>query len=275
MVKDPSHIPNTSGLLKKKKSRSDLKSATVSMTKPMFALPWEPTSLSAEVMQQIRPSHSSQLDNLGSAFYYQHAKWISRSLMQIIARFRDALLLQNFIQENRTSQTKNLLYQLYLFMSEIEHDLLSYPTDITAATGHMLSHAETLSPKEAMTRMGCICLLNSIIIVTHPAAGMGRSLTRFIKKDIQYTFTSLRTTSFHPPAADLDLLAWVLFIGAQGSLEQVDHAWFMDRLAYISKLRNWEEWEDVVEALQQYIYIPRIHEKAWRCTWRKAVGYSV
>lgn len=199
--------------------------------------------------------------------------------MDIIERLRDALLFQTFIQEQNKTQpetdgTAGQLYQLYLFMSEIEHDLLSYPSNAAAATsGHTNSPAESLNPKEAMTRMGCICLLNSIIIVTHPAAGMGRSLTRFMKKAI-CTFASLYA-SFHLPPADLDLLSWVLFIGAQGSLEQVDHAWFIGHIGHIIKLRKWEEWEEVVDVLRQYIYIPRIHEAAWKGTWEKACANSV
>ncbi|CRG92748.1 hypothetical protein PISL3812_09815 [Talaromyces islandicus] len=256
---------------------SDLKSATGSMTKPMFLLPWKPTSLSAKMMQQIRPSPSSQLIYLCLSFYCQHVQSLSKSLMDIIGRLRDALLFQNFIQEQNKTQpdkdgTASQLHQLYLFMSEIEHDLLSYPPN-AAATGHTHSHAETLNPKEAMTRMGCICLLNSIIIVTHPAAGMGRTLTRFMKKEI-CVFASLYT-SFYLPQADLDLLSWVLFIGAQGSLEQVDHAWFIGHLRQVIKLRQWKEWADVVDVLQQYIYIPRLHEEAWRCTWKKANAHSV
>jgi hypothetical protein len=198
--------------------------------------------------------------------------------MDIIERLRDALLFQTYIQvQNKTQSerdgTAGQLYQLYLFMSEIEHDLLSYPSDTVAATEHTNSHAESLNPKEAMIRMGCICLLNSIIIVTHPAAGMGQLLTRFMKKAI-CTFASLYA-SFHLPTADLDLLSWVLFIGAQGSLEQLDHAWFIGHLGRISKLRNWKQWEDVVDVLQQYIYIPRVHGAAWRCTWERACANSV
>jgi hypothetical protein len=67
------------------------------------------------------------------------------------------------------------------------------------------------------------------------------------------------------------LLAWVLFIGAQGSAGQVEHSWFIDRLARLAMLRGWQKWEQVADVLADYFYLPDFHGATWESAWEEAV----
>ncbi|KAH8690963.1 hypothetical protein BGW36DRAFT_411701 [Talaromyces proteolyticus] len=251
---------------------SDHKIATGLMSKPIFTLPWEPAPLTAELRQQICPSPSSHLTLLGSAFWNEHSSEFSQSLIHSVKKLRDTLYYQNLIMEQEREEKRDnqtYLFQLYKLIIEAEHDLLSYPFQISGNSCET-SHTANLNSKEAMARMGCICVFNSIVIVTPPAAGMGRSLTNFMKKSIctftdQYPFLQ-----FTIP--DLNLLAWVLFIGAQGSLNQPEYTWFVSGLADVVKLRIWGNWADVVSELQRYIFMPRVQDVIWRSIWEDAIS---
>jgi hypothetical protein len=150
---------------------------------------------------------------------------------------------------------------------ETEHRLLSYIYN----DGHQGSPFGTqldISPIEAVTRVACICFLNQFLIVSPPSSGLGRALTKHLKASMSSCSLSLGPKS---AKAIYGLLAWVLFIGAQGSAGQVEHSWFIDRLARLAMLRGWQKWEQVADVLADYFYLPDFHGATWESAWEEAV----
>ncbi|KKA22058.1 hypothetical protein T310_3948 [Rasamsonia emersonii CBS 393.64] len=247
---------------------SDLKTATGLMTKPVFPLPWEPEPLAPEVRQRICPPPSSKLNNLGISLLGNPN--FSLPLVRALYGMRDAVLLQHL-----GNQSPNGLdisdYQLLLKMtSEVEHELLSYP--YRPSTGsNPGSGGSNVHVTEPLARVAAICSLNSVIIVSPSSTGLGRALTKHLKQAISSFISTSGLTQM--PSPDLDLLAWALFIAAQGSLGQIEQPWFVDRLADVIALRGWKDWEEVAEIMTRYFYLPYLHDPVWRPIWNEAMAH--
>lgn len=236
------------------------------MTKPLFRLPWDPRPVPSSVQQRIRPPASSVLTRLGAAFFANNL--LSLPLRRILHAMRDIVLYSQAYRENPTSVHPEDHELFRVVNCETEHQLLSY---IYTELGHQGSPFGTrldISPIEAVTRVACICFLNQFLIVSPPSSGLGRALTRHLKAAMSSCSLSLGPKT---PKVIYGLLAWVLFIGAQGSEGQGDHSWFIGRLARLAMIRGWKNWEDVEDILADYFYLPDFHGATWKSAWEEAV----
>jgi hypothetical protein len=237
------------------------------MTKPVFALPWEPKRLASEIQQRIRPPPSSTLGNLGVALLGNPN--LSAPLVNALHGLRDAMLLQNLGHQDPNGLTCQD-HQLFLKLgSEVEHELLSYP--YRSSTGSQMgSGRSNVHATESLTRVAAISYLNLSIIVSPPSTGLGRSLTKHMKQAIS-SFTASGVAQMPPPY--LDLLAWALFIAAHGSMGQIEWPWFVSRMADVITARGWKQWEEVAEIMTRHFYISYLHGAGWRVVWDEAMTH--
>ncbi|EAW20444.1 uncharacterized protein NFIA_028750 [Aspergillus fischeri NRRL 181] len=244
---------------------SDVKAASGLMTKPLFPLPWDPRPVPSSVQQRIRPPAASVLARLGAAFFANNI--LSLPLLKILDVMRDIVLYSQAYRERPASLYPEDHELFRVVNCETEHRLLSH----IYTDGHQGSPSGTqldISPIEAVTRVACICFLNQFLIVSPPSSGLGRALTKHLKASMSSCSLSLGPKS---AKAINGLLAWVLFIGAQGSAGQVEHSWFIDWLARLAMLRGWQKWEQVADVLADYFYLPDFHGAIWESAWEEAV----
>lgn len=223
------------------------------MARPLFDIPWPIEGLSLETSQRIEPPPSSVLFDMADAF--QDASRFSLRLRWCAQRLREAVLLRH--AEVSEPYDPPLIYKL---MHEIEHELLSYPSEAR------------LSPLEAVARVACICYSGQSFVVVLPTSGFGRALTKHIKRAISEVPWELSTSLL--ATSDLDLLAWVLFVAAYGSREQPEYPWFISRLADIIAIQGWTQWEEhCVPVIRRYFYTPQTHSYAWKKIWDDAISH--
>jgi hypothetical protein len=145
---------------------------------------------------------------------------------------------------------------------ETEHQLLSYIN----AEDH---RSERIHPIEAVTSVTSICFLNYFLIVSPPSSGLGRALTKHLVRVVNnFRLTLL----LELPRENFGLFAWALFIGAQGSLGQPERPWFVERLARVAMLCEWQTWEQVSRILTDYFFIAAAQAPRWRAIWDEAMA---
>lgn len=187
---------------------------------------------------------------------FQDASRFSLRLRWCAQRLREAVLLRH--AEVSEPYDPPLIYKL---MHEIEHELLSYPSEAR------------IPPLEAVARVACLCYSGQSFVVVLPSSGFGRALTKHIKRAISEVPLELSTSL---ATADLDLLAWALLVAAYGSREQQEYPWFISRLADIIAIQGWTQWEEhCVPVIRRYFYTPQNHSYAWKKIWDDAISHVV
>ena len=230
------------------------------MTKPVFDLTWDAQPIPPDIQVRIRPPALSPLHRLGSAFFSNGL--LSPALLQILHVIRDMVFFSITQQTNPTVIQDNDQDFFRVLNCEAEHQLLSY-----IYTDGVLNPKVNLHPMEAVVRVASICFLNHLLIVSPSSSGLGRALTKHLK-------TAATNCSFSfllgLPKENLQLYAWVLFIGAQGSLGHLERPWFVERLARVSMICGWQSWEHVSMMMANYFLID-FDSLNWRSIWDEAM----
>ncbi|KAJ5403940.1 hypothetical protein N7509_003811 [Penicillium cosmopolitanum] len=126
---------------------------------------------------------------------------------------------------------------------------------------------------EAVARVAVICFLNNFLIVSPPSSGLGRALTKHLVKAVGNCKIS---SLLHLPKESLNLFAWALFIGARGSIGHRERIWFVERLARVAMICEWQSWEQVSRIIADYFFVPGTQDDDWRCVWEEAMsGYVI
>lgn len=151
---------------------------------------------------------------------------------------------------------------------EAEHQLLSYI--YCEDQGVMRSSRPDLNihPVEEVARVASICFLNHFLIVSPPSSGLGRALTKHLVKavgDCPMNFL------LGLPKENFGLLAWALFVGAQGSQDQPERPWFVARLARVAATCEWQTWDQVSNVLSDYFFLSTMQGIVWRSIWDEAM----
>jgi hypothetical protein len=230
------------------------------MTKPVFPL-WPLEPVSPELKARIRPPPASPLNLLGLGF--DETSFLSEALLMTLDRFRDSLLLMHISNQNPLGLGPNDSKTLWRLSNEVEHELLSYPY---RTVGGLNMH-----PIESVARTAAEFSMNQIVLYTHPSSGLGRALTRHLKKAME---TCMAGGISALPESCHDLLAWALFIGAQGCLKQAEYPWYVSRLADVLSARGWTSWEEVQNVMRRYIYVSYMQETCWRTIWQQADAHA-
>ncbi|KAJ5806974.1 hypothetical protein N7474_010566, partial [Penicillium riverlandense] len=251
---------------------TDVKSASGLMTKPVFPLTWDAQPVPQEIQQRVRPPASSPLNRLGSGFFSNTL--LSAPLLRILHVVRDVIFFSVACRSAPAAVHGDQDF-FRVLNYETEHQLLSYVyTDGQSPDESSLNPELELHPIEAVTRVASICFLNLYLIHSPSQSGLGRALTKHLKAAVNNCKLPL---VLRLPKENFGLFAWALFIGAQGSLAQVERPWFVDLLARTAMICGWKTWEQASEVLADYFFIPSRAGPAsqgpdWKSIWDEAMA---
>lgn len=242
------------------------------MTKPVFPLTWDAQPIPQEIQQRVRPPASSPLSRLGSGFFSNTL--LSAPLLRILDVVRDVIFFNAACRS--TPAAVHVDHDFFRVLNcETEHQLLSYVYTEDQSPDDLSRNSELeLHPIEAVTRVASICFLNHFLIYSPSQSGLGRALTKHLKAAVSNCKLPL---VLRLPKENLGLFAWALFIGAQGSLAQVERPWFVDLLARIAMICEWQTWEQVSEVLADFFFVPSLDGPSsqgpgWKSIWDEAMA---
>ncbi|KAJ5565241.1 hypothetical protein N7513_001483 [Penicillium frequentans] len=239
---------------------SDVKAGTGLLAKPVFPLTWDTQPVPLDIQHRIRPPPSSPIRRLGSGFWANTL--LSPPLLRILNVIRDMIFYSITVQVAPQAIHFSDHDFFRVLNCETEHQLLSYIYTEDR-------RSERIHPIEAVTRVTSICFLNYFLIVSPPSSGLGRALTKHLMKVVNnFRLTLL----LELPKENFGLFAWALFIGAQGSLGQPERPWFVERLARVAMLCEWQSWEQVARVLTDYFFIAAAQGSRWRAIWDEAMA---
>ncbi|KAJ5631686.1 uncharacterized protein N7484_011786 [Penicillium longicatenatum] len=251
---------SSSSMLSAILTRSDVKAGTGLLATPVFPLTWDTQPVPLEIQHRIRPSPSSPIRRLGSGFWANTL--LKPPLLRILNVIRDMIFYSITVQVAPEAIHFSDHDFFRVLNCETEHQLLSY---INAED----YRSERIHPIEAVTSVTSICFLNYFLIVSPPSSGLGRALTNHLVR----VMNNFRLTLLlELPRENFGLFAWALFIGAQGSLGQPERPWFVERLARVAMLCEWQTWEQVSRILTDYFFIAAAQAPRWRAIWDEAMA---
>ncbi|KAF9892377.1 holocytochrome c synthase [Aspergillus nanangensis] len=229
---------------------TDVKAASGLMTKPVFPLVWDPQPIPADIQQRIDPLDTSPQSKLGTAFSANDT--LGTPLLTVLGVMRNIILYSHTCKESPSVLRDSDHDFFRVLNNQVEHQLLSYvysTGDDTRKPPHTGS-SKDLYHLEAIIRVAAICYLNYFLIISPPSTGLGRALTKHLKQAVgDCILKSL-------PRKDYGLLAWAIFVGAQGSMGQVEYPWFIERLSHVVLGGGWRDWDQMSNILGDYFYLP-------------------
>lgn len=248
-----------------------MKAATGLMTKPVFPLVWGSKPVSPDVQARIQPSRYSSVNDFGTALFANNL--LSYDLRRILHVLRDVAFYSQAYHERPTTLRPEDYDFFRIVSCEVEHQLLSYVYPGSEKT-RALNPEPTfdLHPIEAVVRTASICYLNLLLIISPSSCGIGRALTKNLKKVASKC--TLPTLS-RLPKENYMLFAWAMFIGVQGSTGQVEHDWFIEKLAHAAMVCGWYNWEQASSQLADYLYIPDVQGSIWKSIWDQVVALLI
>ncbi|KAJ5580105.1 uncharacterized protein N7459_006090 [Penicillium hispanicum] len=251
---------------------ADVKAGSGLLAKPVFPLTWQAQPVPCEIQQRIRPPASSPIRRLGSGFWANTL--LSQPLLRILNVLRDIVFYGIAVQMKPAVIHPSDHDFFRLINCEVEHQLLSYVYTETAEPEFPNSFNLDLDlhPIEIVTRVASICFINHFLIVSPPSSGLGRALTKHLMKAINSCHLSFLLSL---PKENFGPFAWALFIGAQGSLGRPERPWFVERLARVAMICEWQTWDQVSRILCDYFFLPVAQDTTWRSIWDEAMAVFV
>lgn len=247
--------------------RCDVKAAVGAMTEPTFPLPWKPQPLPPATLRRMSPLSSSPLNRLATSF--STIPILSTTVTKLLCNLRDLAFFDDFNTRDVSGLT-SVEHDIFRRKAqETEHELLDYPhqrsSDSLYADDPYAPETQ-MHPLEEVTRIAALLHISLSITVASPASGLGRALVIHLKNALDECRWEL-LLSFPPQC--LDLMAWVLFLGSQGSQGQIERPWFVDRIADVATIKRWKLWSEVARPMEGYLYVQHVHEKPWKATWEE------
>ncbi|GLI80048.1 hypothetical protein PoHVEF18_008396 [Penicillium ochrochloron] len=246
---------------------TDVKAASGLLVKPVFPLTWDAQPVPQDIQQRIQPPDSSPAHQLGSGLFSNML--LSSQLIRILHVVRDIIYYSIAVQTKPEALHPADNHFFRVLNCEAEHQLLSYIYPENQETTHPSQLTIDIHPIEAVTRVAAIGFLNNFLIVSPPSSGLGRALTSHIVSAVHNCKLSLLLTM---PKENFGLFAWALFVGAQGSAGEADRPWFVERLARVAMICEWQTWDQVSRIMSDYFYIPALHRMEWRSVWDEAMA---
>lgn len=252
-------------------SSTDVKAAAGLLVKPVFPLTWDAQPVPQDIQQRIQPPDSSPAHQLGSGFFSNML--LSSQLIRILHVIRDIIYYSITVQTKPEALQPADNHFFRVLNCEAEHQLLSYIYPENQETTSTSQLTIDIHPVEALTRVAAIGFLNNFLIVSPPSSGLGRALTSHIVSAVENCKLSLLLTM---PKENFGIFAWALFVGAQGSAGRADRPWFVERLARVAMICEWQTWDQISRIMSDYFYLPALHRMEWRFIWDEAMaGYVV
>lgn len=247
-------------------SRTDVKAASGLLVKPVFPLTWDAQPVPQEVQQRLRPSPSAPSHRLGSGFFVNTL--LSPQLIRILWVVRDIIYYGVTVRATPAALQPDDNHLFRVLNCEAEHQLLSYIYSENQGVMKPSKPDLLIHPIEEVARVASICFLNHFLIVSPPSSGLGRALTKHLIKAVNdCKMSQLLSLS----KENFGLLAWALFVGAQGSRDHAERPWFVERLARVAMICEWQTWEQASNVLSDYFYVSAMHGFAWRSIWDEAM----
>lgn len=232
----------------------------------MFPLTWDTQPVPHEVQQRLRPPPSAPSHRLGSGFFANTL--LSHQLIRILWVIRDIIFYGVTVRATPAALQPDDNHLFRVLNCEAEHQLLSYIYSENQGVMRPSKPDLPIHPIEEVARVASICFLNHFLIVSPPSSGLGRALTKHLTKAVNdCKMSQLLSLS----KENFGLLAWALFVGAQGAQDQPERPWFVERLARVAVICEWQTWEQASNVLSDYFYLSAMHGFAWRSIWDEAM----
>lgn len=238
------------------------------MTKPVFPLVWGSNPVPSDIRERTKPPELSAVSRFGNALFEN--RLLSRPLRRILQVLRELAFYSQAYEVNPAALRPEDHDFFRVFNCEVEHQLLSYAYSESESTGILNTPAASdLHIIETLARTASICYINYLLIVSPPSSGLGRALTKHLKRAVS-NCTLLVLSQL--PKENYKLLTWALFVGAQGSTGQIEHHWFVEQLACIAIIHRLYNWEQVSDLLAEYLYVPHVQGLIWKSIWDTAMA---
>lgn len=223
-----------------------------------------------DVQQRLRPPASAPFHRLGSGFFANTL--LSPQLIRILWVVRDIIYYGVTVRATPAALQPDVNHLFRVLNCEAEHQLLSYIYSENQGIMKPSKADLDIHPIEELARVASICFLNHFLIVSPPSSGLGRALTKHLVKAV----SDCKMSQLLPLSKEnFGLFAWALFVGAQGSRDQAERPWFVERLARVAMICEWQTWEQVSNVLSDYFFLWAMHGIAWRSIWDEAMTGSV
>lgn len=232
----------------------------------MFPLAWDTQPVPEDIQQRLRPPPSALSHRLGSGFFANTL--LSPQLIRILWVVRDIIYYGVTVRKTPTALQPDDNHLFRVLNCEAEHQLLSYVYSENQGIMTPSKADLDIHPIEEVARVASICFLNHFLIVSPPSSGLGRALTKHLTKAIS---SCKMSQLFSLSKENFGLFAWALFVGAQGSQDQAERPWFVERLARIARVCGWQTWEQVSNVLSDYFFLSAMHGMVWRSIWDEAM----
>lgn len=143
----------------------------------------------------------------------------------------------------------------------IEYRLLSYRFD--PVTEEFLGD----NTIEGCCRLASLLYVNTVLWIAYTsAAAVLRSPVGALKIALETLPESIKQTFWAPYS---DLLAWVLFLGAHCSKDQVERPFFIMELAKVVVFNGWRDLEETRQRLMGFFYVDRMYGASLAEVWNE------
>ncbi len=237
--------------------RTDIKTSIITLTKPIFPFvpPTRnfPDSPSTPILPKLG-IYLTSLQRTNPHLLHPQILICIYDLADLVryaerCRSKDPQVLEEPSSKSEFFDNQNLY---------IEYRLLCFPYD----------HADILTIQISNPLQECIRLALLLFINTALWHGWPPS-SAIIRSPLTALWRALESTNLQLFwRMSSDVLLWILFIGANSSLGQIERPWFVELLRQGKvALGLPDEWEGVERRLQGCLYLERVYGEAFRGIW--------
>ena len=244
---------------------ADIKAALGLLDRPRVPIPWAPTNLGINDIEQMLPHPSNPLYQMATGF----------ADIPISAKLRgflmEAAILCHMIDYNARS-TLGLSFEEHNRLRnkcyELEHDLLDYVFDTFPSKEG--ENGPSIPVVEQVIRMAVIGILNTVCVFVLPGCGLGRALTQHQLNAVNRWFDNEINDVGHVQGhyATLKAVTWALFVFAQCAEQQLEAQEFRSLLLLMTKRLWLMSWDEVEATVYKFLYVPSVVRPNWRETWQ-------
>ncbi|KAI3319428.1 hypothetical protein HD806DRAFT_259855 [Xylariaceae sp. AK1471] len=227
---------------------SYIKAATISQSKPTF--PFTLTfskAISLTSTDHVMPA-------LGSALIY---KWPHISTKEDFVPILHEIV-------TTTRHTEAVLDSSSRFSDEDYHEFIHYQN---LHIEYRLLDFDVESTVEKACRISCLLYVNTSLVRGYPpSAAIIQNLVNALFENLEILEDG-QAAMTDTWAGCLDVLFWVLFIGAHCSRQQAHESFFVDGVSRIAALLRLDTWESARTLLSQYLFVDKIYQETLEMIW--------
>lgn len=227
------------------------------MTRSLPSAP--PTSslaaLSPDLIEQIQRNLTADVEQMGTGILNpQVDAMLAWTISQAFRDMRDVVQYREYYHEKQLHPVEAELDYINAKSYQFRYAVLSAP----------FQPGLPASDKEEACRLALLIFWFCNYQMSQPDSALNRTLTNQLKGALQAS--DLRGLW----GPNLELLAWVLLLGAFISAGQRERPWFVLNLARLSRVLKFKEWVDVRALLSRFFYLDRVYAKEMQNSWDEA-----